>query len=254
MSGQRTDRVALVTGGGKGIGRGISEWFADNGYTVVVAQRTDADAASAVATLLAGHEGRTIVPLGADLATADGCRDLVARTLAAHGRIDVLVNNAAITGPAAVGGFLDFDDDRLDAIVDTNLKATFRCSQRVAEHMVSRGDGGVIVMIGSVAGYAAQDNAAAYTATKFALLGLTKALALELAPHAIRVVGVAPGDIDIDREPFPPGEVSAWQRATPLGRRGTPADIAQAVGFLSSDAASFITGETLVVDGGWLTY
>lgn len=252
---QRTEqRVAVVTGGARGIGRGIVEWFADRGYLVVVSQRSDADAISGADAIRAAGPGRDVDGIGADLATADGCRSLIERVLERHGRVDVFVNNAAITGAPALVPFPDMDDAHLDRIVDVNLKAVMRCSRDVARHLIGRGEPGVIVVVSSVAAYAAQDAAAAYTATKFALTGLIKALGLELAPHGVRVVGVAPGDIDVDKSAPADAEPSPWQRGTPLGRRGTPADVAEAVGFLASDAASFITGETLVVDGGWLTY
>lgn len=245
--------VALVTGGGTGIGAGITRWLADRGTTVVIGQSTPERAAAAARTFAA--DGLPVTGVGADLATADGCRHVVATTLERHGRIDILVNNAAVTGPPAVGPLLEFSDDQLDALVDLNLKAAFRCARWAADDMRTRGEG-VIVNISSVGAYAAQLGAAAYVATKAGLVGLTKALALDLAPMGIRVVGVAPGDIDLEPGGPRPAEPSAnwWQRHTPLGRRGTPADIGAAVGFLCSPEASFITGETLVVDGGWLTY
>lgn len=246
--------VVVVTGGARGIGRGIVEWFADRGHRVVVSQRTDADALAGANAIRDADPRRLVDGIGADLATADGCRSLIERVLERYGRIDVFVNNAAITGPPALVRFPEMDDEHLDLIVDVNLKAVMRCSRAVAQHLIARGAPGVIVVVSSVAAYAAQDAAAAYTATKFALTGLIKALGLELAPHGIRVVGVAPGDIDVDKVAPAGTTPSPWQRGTPLGRRGTPRDVADAVGFLASDSASFITGETLVIDGGWLTY
>jgi NAD(P)-dependent dehydrogenase (short-subunit alcohol dehydrogenase family) len=246
-------RVALVTGGGTGIGAGITRGLARRGVTVVLGQSSEQRAAAAAAQLAA--EGLAISGVGADLATADGCRLAVGTVIARYGRIDILVNNAAITGPHAITPFLRVTDDQLDRIVDVNLKAAFRCARLAADDMQKR-SAGVIVNISSVGAYAAQLGAAAYVATKSALVGLTKGLALDLAPMGIRVVGVAPGDIDL----APGGPRSApdpgnwWERYTPLGRRGTPADVGAAVAFLCSDDASFITGETLVVDGGWLAY
>ena len=246
-------RVALVTGGGTGIGAGITRGLAERGTTVVLAQPTEQHATMTAAQFAA--EGLPVSGVGADLATADGCRRAVAFTLTKHGRIDILVNNAAITGAPAVTPFLRVTDDQLDEIVDVNLKAVFRCARLAAEDMQKR-SAGVIVNISSVGAYAAQLGAAAYVATKSALVGLTRGLALDLAPMGIRVVGVAPGDIDLAPGGPRPAPIpdNWWERYTPLGRRGTPADIAAAVAFLCSDEASFITGETLVVDGGWLTY
>lgn len=248
-----TGRVVLVTGGGTGIGAGIATWFADRGAAVVIGQPDQGRADAAVARL--HGPGRHLSGVGTDLATAAGCRAAVEETLRLHGRLDILVNNAAITGPPAIAPFLEFGDEQLDALVDVNLKAPFRCARWAARDMVTR-HGGVIVNISSVGAYAAQLHASAYVATKAGLVGLTKALALELAGSGIRVVGVAPGDIDTSNPAGSAAQVKPdwWQRYTPAGRRGTPVDIAAAVGFLCSDEASFITGETLVVDGGWLTY
>lgn len=245
--------VALVTGGGTGIGAGITRALAQRGVTVVLGQPTEPQASAAAAQFAA--EGLLVSGVGADLATADGCRRAVAAALDRHGRIDILVNNAAITGPPAVTPLLSVTDAQLDAIVDVNLKAAFRCARLAADDMRKR-SAGVIVNISSVGAYAAQLGAAAYVATKSALVGLTKGLALDLAPMGIRVVGVAPGDIDLAPGGPRPAPVPGnwWQRYTPLGHRGTPADIGAAVAFLCSEDASFITGETLVVDGGWLTY
>jgi NAD(P)-dependent dehydrogenase (short-subunit alcohol dehydrogenase family) len=250
-----TGRVALVTGGGTGIGAAITTWLAGHGDSVVIVQPNQEQATTAADHLAAIAGSASVTGIGADLATADGCRAAVEYVLRLHGQVDVLVNNAAITGPPALGPLLDFDDDRLDAIVDVNLKATFRCSRLAAGDMSSRGRG-VIVNIASVGAYAAQQYASAYVATKAGVVGLTKGMALELASLGIRVVAVAPGDIDTSGggAAAAPRPTEWWQRMTPLGRRGTPADVAAVVGFLCSDEAAFITGETVVVDGGWLTY
>ena len=248
-------RVALVTGGGTGIGAAISCRLADLGAVVVIAQSTRERAESAVAAL--GAPGRMLSGVGGDLGTAEACASVMQTTLDRHGRIDILVNNAAVTGPAATGPLLDFTDDHLDRVVDVNLKAAFRCSREAARDMVTRG-AGVIVNITSVGAYAAQRQATAYVATKAALLGLTKGMAFELAPSGLRVVGVAPGDVDVTSPTRPASdgqqETDPWARMTPLGRRGHPDDVAAAVAFLVSDEAAFITGETILVDGGWLAY
>jgi NAD(P)-dependent dehydrogenase (short-subunit alcohol dehydrogenase family) len=233
-------RVALVTGGGTGIGAAITAQQADKAAVALAAP------------------GRAISGVGGDLADAQACNAIVAEVIARHGRIDILVNNAGITGPPATGAFLDFTDAHLDAIIDVNLKAAFRCGREAARDMAARGGGGVIVHISSVGAFAAQHRASAYVAAKAGLVGLTKAMAFELAPHGVRVVAIAPGDIDVSDPPHPengtPLRTQWWERNTPLGRRGVPDDIASMVTFICSDAASFVTGQTIIVDGGWLTY
>ena len=249
-------RVALVTGGGTGIGAGIAATLADRGALVVIGQPTR-EQADAAATRLGGVGNRSISGVGGDLSQPQACRAVVAETIARHGRIDILVNNAGITGPPATGPFLDFPDDQLDLIIDVNLKAPFRCAREAARDMARRG-AGVIVNVASVGAYAAQHQASAYVASKAGVAGLTRGLAFELAPLGIRVVAVAPGDIDVATPPRPePGQPPRehwWERNTPLGRRGTPQDIANMVAYLCSDEASFVTSSTVRVDGGWLSY
>lgn len=250
-----TPRVAIVTGGGTGIGAGITARLADDGVTVLVGQRTEAEAVRAVAALAA--PGRDLVPYGADLATGAGCRELVAAAVERYGQVDILVNNAGVTGPAAIAPLLDCDDARLDAVIDVNLKAPFRLVREAVPQMPA---GSVVVNVSSVAAYLAQDDAAAYAAAKAGIVGLTRALGYELAPRGIRVVHVAPGDIRTTpdgTEMTPRGGQAprtGGVRRTPLGRRGTPQDVASAVAWLCSADASFVTGTGLVVDGGWISY
>lgn len=236
---------AVVTGGGTGIGAAISARLADEGAAVVVAQRTQAEADDAAGRLAA--PGRALAAVGADLATPAGCAFLITTAVARFGSVDILVNNAGVTGPAAVAPFAGYDDARLDAVIEVNLKAPFRCARAAVPHMP---DGSVIVNVSSVAGYAAQPDASAYVAAKAGLIGLTRALGFELAPRGIRVVHVAPGDIATG----PPGGGGDFARRTPLGRRGRPADVAAAVAWLCTAQASFVTGTGLVVDGGWTAY
>ncbi len=250
-------RAALVTGGGTGIGAAITKRLADAGAAVLIAQRTTAEAETAAAQL--AGTARKLEGFGGDLSRAEVCADAVGRCVSVFGRIDILVNNAAITGAPAIGPLLDFADDRVDEIVDVNLKAPIRCTREAARHMKAQG-AGVVVNISSVAAHAAQEVASVYAATKGGVEAFTRGAALELAPFGIRVVAVAPGDIateaslDIRERSRDAGASGAYRFVTPLGRRGTPDEIAAAVHFLCSDDASFITGSALVVDGGFLTY
>ena len=239
-------KAAVVTGGTTGIGAAIANRLAAEGARVIAGRRDTSQP-----TL---GEREDVHVFTGDLREPAVCADLIGACVERFGRIDVLVNNAAVTGEPALAPFLEADDEHLDLVIDVNLKAAFRCAREAARLMQS---GGVIVNIGSVAAYAAQSEAAAYVASKAGLLGLTRSLALELAPRGIRAVFVAPGDIDThashDLGGVAPGE-RPWQRRTPLGRRGSPEDVAAAVAFACSDDASFVTGAGLVVDGGWLAY
>jgi NAD(P)-dependent dehydrogenase (short-subunit alcohol dehydrogenase family) len=227
-------RVAIVTGADGGIGSAIVTRLRADGLAV-----------------LAATEQRY------DLAQGAACRRLVADCVAELGGVDVLVNNAAVTGPAALMTLDQCTDGRFDHVLAVNLGAAFRCSRAAVASMRQRG-GGVIVNIGSVAAFAAQRNAVAYTASKAGLLGLTRGLAFDLAADGIRVVFVAPGDIavptDTGSPDARPDTDERWVRATPLGRRGTPTDVAGLVSFLCSSDAGFVTGTSVSVDGGWLTY
>lgn len=246
-------RVALVTGGGTGIGGAISQRLAALGASVAVHQRTAEKATLTVDAIR--RDGGVAEPVVADLRTLDGCREAVDGCLGALGRVDVLVNNAAVTGPAALTPILELDDERLNDVIAVNLRAVIRCSQLAARAMTG---GGVIVNIGSVAGYAAQPGGAVYVATKSALIGLTRALAIDLAERGIRAVHIAPGDVatstsggaDFRAE----RAAQPLRRVTPLGRRGSPEEIAALVGFMCTDEASFVTGSSIVVDGGYLAY
>lgn len=250
------DKVAVVTGGGTGIGKGISRSLVEAGARVVIAQPTLEKAEQAAVELRA--EGFEILPVAVDIRSRAMVRELIDQTVQAWGGIDILVNNAAITGARAAAAFLDFTDELLDETVDVNLKGTFIISQEVARQMVGRG--GSIIHISSVGAYAAQEGATAYCATKSALIGLTRTMALELAMHDIRVNAIAPGDIrtetseNVVEEVKEQGISGHYFRRIPLNRRGKPAEIGPTAVFLASDDASYITGETIIVDGGFLIY
>ena len=252
-----TGRVAIVTGGGTGIGKGIGRSLAEAGVKVVIAQPNLERAEEVVEQFKS--EGLAAMALEVEISSRIQVQRLVAKTIERWGRIDILVNNASVTGLPAISPFLSCSDQLLNQIIDVNLKGTFICSQEVAKEMV-KNNYGAIINISSVAAFAAQEGAAAYCATKAALIGLTKAMALELAPYGIRVNCIAPGDIltESNRELFQElkrlGISGSYFRQIPLGRRGEPKEIGKVAVFLASDDASYITGATLVVDGGFLTY
>jgi 3-oxoacyl-[acyl-carrier protein] reductase len=251
-------RVALVTGGGTGIGTGIARSLAEAGASVVVAQRRG-DLAERFASELQS-EGHCALGTTLDVRDRSQVRSVVALARQRFGSLDVLVNNAAITGAPAVQMFLDTTDEHLDLLLGVNLRGVFVCSQEAARVMVEQGNGGVIVHVSSVGAFAGQEGATVYCATKAGLTGLTQAMALELAPHAIRVVSVAPGDIvteasaRIRTDVTNAGASGKYLRLTPLGRQGQPEEIGDVVAFLASDAASFVTGTTVVADGGFIAY
>jgi 3-oxoacyl-[acyl-carrier protein] reductase len=251
------DKIAIITGGGSGIGKGIAERFAAEGAKLVIAQR-HLDKVEDFAEKLR-LEGAEVIAAPVDISNRKLVRDLVRTTIAQFKRVDVLINNAGITGLPAISPFLACSDEHLNAVVDVNLKGTIICSQEVAKEMVDRG-GGVIINISSVAAYAAQEGATVYCATKAGLEGLTRAMALELSPHNIRVNCIAPGDIRLDTNDFDPDELrlsgvsGQYFRKVPMGRRGTPSEIAAAAVFLASEESSYIQGATILVDGGFLLY
>ena len=247
------DRVAIVTGGGTGIGLGISRVLAGHGARLAIVQRK-------LARIEPGASELGALLLEANISDPAAVESMTEAVMERYGRIDIVVNNASLTGKRAVASFLDCSVEQLNTIVDTNLKGTFYVSQAAARRMVAAGRGGSIVHISSVGAHAAQEFASAYCATKAAQVSLAQSMALELAPHRIRVNAVSPGDIytpanaSIVEDLQQSGSTGRYLRLTPLGRRGTPDEIGHAVAFLVSDEASFITGANLLVDGGFLSY
>lgn len=245
-------KLALVTGSTRGIGRGIAEAFSREGATVIINARTR-EAAEGTAREL----GNEAVGVAADLSNADQVNGLFDEIEKRFGRLDVLVNNA---GMSMVRDSIDLSLDDWQRTLDLNLTGPFLCSQRAAQLMRRGGDGsgrGNIINIASVTSFAPFPRRLAYATTKAGLVMMTRLLAAEWAP-AIRVNAVAPGFIktDLVRELRAEGKLDfeALEKRTPQRRLGTPEDIATVCVFLASDESSFITGETILSDGGWLAY
>lgn len=239
-------QAALVTGADRGIGRAIARALAGAGCRVAVNYvGTSEQADDAVRELLA--VGADAFAVKADVRRAPDVAAMVDAAASRFGRLDLLVNNAAVQ---TEGAFVDVTEDEWDLVVDTNLKGCFLCTQAAARRMLSAG-GGSIVNIGSGCNYVPFPTLVAYTASKGGIEMLTKVAALSLAPHQIRVNCVAPGAILTERTRKElPDYAGQFAAITPMGRVGTPEDVADAVVFLASPDARFITGQTIGVDGG----
>lgn len=247
---QLKGKVAVVTGGGTGIGKAIALAMAEAGASVVVCGLR-LDQCEQTCLEISNRFGSKTLAHACDVCEKVQIEHLVDKVLSEFGRLDILVNNAGVTSNFHV---LDLAEEEWTRVINTNLKGPFLFSQAAGRAM-ARSGGGVIINIGSQLGEVARPNKAHYVSSKGGIRMLTKALALDLAAHGIRVNSVAPGPVETDlaapllRDPV---ARSAVLDRIPLGRVGQPADIAGAVVFLASEAASFITGTTLFVDGGYL--
>ncbi len=245
MSGRLDGRVAVVTGGAKGIGRAVSVRLSDGGAKLVVSGR-DAAALDALAAELKG-QGRDALAVAADVAKPADVEALAARTLETFGRADILVNNAGVTKD---GLLLRMSEADWDAVLDTNLKGAFLCTREFTRSMMKQ-RWGRVVNVSSVIGLIGNAGQANYAASKAGLLGLTKAVAKELASRHITVNAVAPGFIETAMtESLSEKMRDALLAQIPLGRLGSPEDVAHTVAFLCSEEAGYITGQVLAVDGG----
>jgi NAD(P)-dependent dehydrogenase (short-subunit alcohol dehydrogenase family) len=240
--------VTVVTGGATGIGRAIAERFVAEGAQVVVGQ-LGAERASQVT-------GASLEEL--DVREEEGVERFVTSVVGRHGRLDVLVNNAALTGPQVLAPLLEHSSQLFRDVLQTNLMGTFLMTKAAARAMIAGDRQGRIINLASIDSFVAEEFAAAYVASKAGILGLTRASAVELAPHRITVNAIAPGQIFTEAgaaaKEMVGGHAFAYRhyRAGPLGEGGEPGDVAAVAAFLASAECRWISGTTVVVDGGYL--
>ena len=244
-----TGQVALVTGGSRGIGRAIVLAFAGLGCHVTFCYRSDHAAAEAVCE--AGRKnGGSVRAVQADVGQSDQAEALVAGVLAQQGRIDILVNNA---GEFPRRPFVEISDAEWERVLRTNLYSAFYCSRAALPAMIAAKQGAIINMA-SISGRRGSAFHAHYATAKGGLLALTRSLAKEAIPHGVRVNAVSPGRIDTDMMVvgYNPNEADRLLRDVPIGRMGTPEEVAEVVVFLASDASRYLVGETIEINGGLL--
>ncbi|HSD67370.1 MAG TPA: SDR family oxidoreductase [Vicinamibacteria bacterium] len=246
MSGRFASRAAVVTGAGQGIGRDIARQLALEGASVLLNDQDEALAVEAARAIAA--EGGVARAAGGDVADPGVTRGLVERAVAAFGRLDAAVANAGITMHC---DFLDYRPGDFDRLLAVNLRGSFFLAQAAARRFREQATPGRILFLSSVTGHMALRQLAPYGMTKAALEALARNLSLELAPLGITVNAVAPGATATPRTLSDEGWKEEWAEATPDGRVATGADVAAAALFLLSDAAAHVTGQSLVVDGGW---
>jgi 3-oxoacyl-[acyl-carrier protein] reductase len=244
------DKIALVTGASRGIGRAIATTLADAGATVVVNYKGNQTAADEVVRAIAAADGQATATQ-ADISKPEDVERLFKDVLERYGKLDILVNNAGITRDTLL---LRMKEDDFDAVLQTNLRGVYLCTKAALRPM-TKARGGRIINITSVVGLMGNAGQSNYAAAKAGIIGFTKSAAREMASRNITINAVAPGYIETELT----GVLSETMRAAileniPLGRLGSPQDVANLVCFLASDAAAYITGQTLTVDGGMVMH
>jgi 3-oxoacyl-[acyl-carrier protein] reductase len=238
-------KVALVTGASRGIGLGIAESLARSGCRVACVATSESSAERGAAAVRAA--GSEALAFAADVRESSRASEIVEATIKEWGSIDVLVNNAGITRD---GLLMKMSDEDIDSVIDINLKAAMFYTRAVSRPMI-KARGGSIINVSSIVGLMGSAGQSNYAAAKAGLIGLTRSLAAEFGGRSVRVNAIAPGYIQTDMtSELPEGVKAESMKAIPMGRFGDPSDIANGVLFLASEAASYITGTTLVIDGG----
>jgi NAD(P)-dependent dehydrogenase (short-subunit alcohol dehydrogenase family) len=239
-------KTALVTGASKGVGKGIALELAVQGCDVAVNYNTDANGADTTVAEIRAL-GRQAFAVAANVGVAEQVNKMFDEVLGRFSRLEILVNNA---GVQTWKPLLELEEQDWDLVIDTNLKGCYLCTQRAGLHM-KHNRRGRIINIGSGCNKFAFPHLVNYTASKGGIEMFTKVAAVELGPYGITVNCVAPGAIEIERTKQEANDYAGtWAKLTPVGRVGTPADVARAVSFFATDGADFITGQTLWVDGG----
>jgi 3-oxoacyl-[acyl-carrier protein] reductase len=248
MSKRLEGKVAIVTGGGRGIGQAISEAYAAEGASVLISDIVG-DRAAAAARAIEASGGRAQA-VQTDVSKSADCKAMVNRAYEIFGRLDILVNNAAV---AKLTPFLDLQQEEWDKILAVNLAGSFYCCQHAIRRMLEAKSGGSIINITSLAGQLGSANRGVYGISKAGLELMTKILSSEFGSQGIRVNAVAPGSIvtELTKDAYTPKTVQAVRDLTPMRRMGLPMEVAGAAVFLASDESSYVCGHVLNVDGGF---
>jgi 2-deoxy-D-gluconate 3-dehydrogenase len=245
-------KVAVITGGYSGIGRGIAEGLAEAGCNIVICARNYGRCVEACEKIK--KLGVKAFPIQCDVTKSKETRNLARKTVKEMGRIDILVNNAGVEGKEKP--IVDMSDKEWDSILNTNLKGAFLCSRAVVKEMMKQG-GGKIINVASITAFIVMDNISAYCASKGGLVQLTKAMALELVKYNIQVNAICPGyfSTPMSRRLYKPEMWSKIaQRKVPMGRIGKPEELKGTAIYLASSATDFMTGSCIVIDGGQLIW